>query len=172
VGPAPLSPADAKKLRAQATVGLDTLAHPVPAGWWDPVSIALVLDCLLRLEHDTVIRARHLVQLMNAEYPQMSWNPTVVGRIMSDLAEASLASGATAEPPIDRFRASHGHQFIVNVNSLNWRWLIGVRRAVADYAETVIREERALGEFSPRRNFPFDVISQVRWGEVDGTVAA
>lgn len=138
----------------------------MPAGWCDPVSIALLLDGLLRLEHDTTIRARHLATILNQEYPQISWNATTVGRILSELAEAALALGLD-EPPLERQLTSGGHRFAVNVNSLNWRWLLNVRRAMGDYAEEVIREERALVEFSPRRNFPFDVIDRVEWGRAE-----
>jgi hypothetical protein len=141
------------------------LSHPTPAGWCDPVSIALVLDAILRLEHDTTIRAGHLNDILNAEYPQVAWNPNTVGRILSELAEAAAATGAES-PAIVRGLTRGGNRFAVNVDSLNWRWLYEVEKRMLDLAERVTLDERVTGKVKSRPSFPHDVVASVRWGAV------
>lgn len=156
----PVGDATAKRMLKEARA----LTHPTPAGWCDPVSITLVLDLLLRLENDTTLRARHLTDLLTQEYPQVAWNPNTVGRILSELSEAAAVAGATTEPPIERNLTRGGNRFVVNVNTHNWNWLLGVRARMYDHALQQVRNERATGEFERRSSFPFDVAAGVRWG--------
>lgn len=136
-----------------------TLAHPTPAGYYDPLSIMCVVDLLLRLEHDTIIRARDLAKLLTSEYPHFTWPGIVAGRIMSDLAEAALATGM-AELPIAHAEDKRGHYFVVSTTPAAWEWLLGVRVAIGTLAEEQVALERT-GHGSSRTGFPFDCLAGV-----------
>lgn len=139
----------------------ENLAHPSPAGYYDPLSIMCVTDLLLRLEHDSFIRSRHLANLLDIEYRQLSWPSVVVGHILSDLAEAAAASGISPAP-IERDLTKGGNRYIVRTDPGSWQWLVAVRARLGELAEAVVREEQGIGARVARPAFPFDALASLR----------
>jgi len=133
------------------------LAHPAIAGLNDPVTITLLLDCLMRLEHDTAMRTHDLVNILDVEYPQILWSAIVVGRILSDLAEACKGSGITPAP-IALQKTGQGNRYIVQISQEGWKWLAKARTLMGQRAERLIEEERGSSIRITVTSFPFDVI--------------
>lgn len=159
--PALFSPGTTKVWKRQRP-----LAHPQPNSHFDPVSIALTLDAILRMEHDHLIRARPLADLLNEEYPQVMWDAVTVGKILASIVEAAKASGAPEnEPPLARGVTSGAAFFAVHPSVLNWRWLAALRHAMGARAEEVIETERRLGKRLARPDFPWDVTEGIEWGK-------
>lgn len=134
---------------------VQTLVHPTPAGYFDPVTIMSVLDMLLRLEHDTTVRPRDLVPLLQQHYPNLIWKPIVVGRVMSDLCEAASAQ---ANPPLTKAMSFGGHRYAITVDAESWSWLLKAREGMAQLAKRTIEIERATGEPMKRTSFPFEAL--------------
>lgn len=155
-GESPVSPEQARAFRRQN----DTMYHSSPAGYYDPVTITLLLDMLLRCEHDTCIRARDLRFLLDVEYPQMMWTDVTIGRVLSDLAEAARGSGVDPTP-IEQQRTTHGHKYVLNITRNGWVWLRDARIRMGDYAEQLLASERRDRARITLPAFPFDVLDEV-----------
>lgn len=142
------------------------LAHPQRNSHNDPVTVALLLDGMLRLEHDHVLRAKPLADLLNEQYPQLLWDAVTVGKILASLSEAAKASGAPeTELPLERGVTSGAAFFAFRPSVLNWRWLASLRHAMGRKAEEVIQTERKLGKAIARPDFPWDAFAEVEWGK-------
>lgn len=89
------------------------LFYPSPNGYNDPVSIAFVLDALIRIPHEAPIRATWLASFLNAEYTSVVWDATCVGRILGELAEEADedARGRVERAPIRRAQDYKGNYF-------------------------------------------------------------
>jgi hypothetical protein len=139
-----------------------SLSHPTPNSDTDPVTLALVLDCLLRMEHDTVLRATPLSGLLNEHYPQIKWDPVTVGKILSAIAEAARGGpGFAGRPGIEMAIESNGRRaYGVNVSSDFWGWLGIARSKMGLRAQSVVNEERSLRQLKPRGEFPWDIFEE------------
>lgn len=145
------------------------LVHPQVNGCWDPVTIALVLDFLMRIEHTSYFRARDFVNIMPLLYPQILWDTTTVGKILAEITDIAERSGAP-HSPIDWGRDNEGRYYMFNKTIENWRWLGLLRNAMGAFAEKQIKEEFDTSAIIKRLGFPNEPIAHIRWGE--GTFAA
>jgi hypothetical protein len=137
-----------------------TLIRPFRNGRRDPVTIALVLDLLLRMEHDKIVRTTETVALLRYHYPQASWDVTTVGRILSELADIAADSGAGRPYPLEKDEDATGCKiYAVHVTPANWQWLGKIRHAMGRKAATILEEEpRRGGKRLPWNASPYDGI--------------
>lgn len=149
---------DTARWRTQASV----LSHPSPNSDTDPVTLTLVLDCLLRLEHDTILRATTLVPVLADNYPQIKWDNVTVGKILSSLYEAAqTAPGIAGKPGIEVAKESNGRNvYGVNLSVEFWQWLGAARTIMGTRAERLMRDERDLGRRIRAVDFPWDVFEE------------
>ena len=61
------------------------ITYPVANGINDPLTWAMLVDALLRLDPDTYINSAPLTAMLEPEYPQIIWDPVTVGRVLSEL---------------------------------------------------------------------------------------
>jgi hypothetical protein len=165
----PHSLAEHRGLFSRAAVGhwktqADRLAHPTPNSPHDPVSAALVLDCIMRLEHDTPFYAKDLTNILTIAYPQMIWDAYTVGRILRFLAEAAEDSGCPVSP-IESGKDYEGFWYQVNKNEMNWEWIGKARFNMGAAADKLVEKERRDKKLAPRRAFPFESIETIDWGD-------
>lgn len=69
------------------------LFYPTPNGYNDPLSVAFVLDALVRMPKDHAFRAKTLTELLAREYPAVVWDSVIVGRILAELADEAAQDG-------------------------------------------------------------------------------
>lgn len=116
--------------------------RPFPNGRRDPVTISLVLDLLMRLEHDRVLRTREVIELLRLNYPQATWDPTTVGWILSEICHVAAESGAPSPRPIEKATDSQGKYFyVVHPTPANWQWMGRLRHEVGQKAARVLEDE-------------------------------
>lgn len=62
--------------------------HRAKNGVYDPLTYYHIVDTLLRLDAGQEFRTSELLQHLKATKPQLVWDATVVGRVMTDIAES------------------------------------------------------------------------------------
>ena len=112
-------------------------------GHFDPLSIAGVLDCILRLEVGPYINAGNLAYELNRNYDNVLWDAVSVGRILSDLASFAMELKMPSEDhqrPI--YLRKHGgiRNYIVHNDPNGWQWLGLVRDHFGRTAEEYVRD--------------------------------
>jgi hypothetical protein len=140
---------------------------PTKSGYFDPLSLMLVVEMLMRTEGDTYIVARDLTRMLENAFPQQTWRAVVVGRILSDLAEAANATDATPRP-IEKTAGQGGHDYLLNVNPENWRWLGDVREVAGRLFERALDDARR-GTYKPPSSFPFEEFDTIEFGRSSDT---
>lgn len=116
------------------------LAYPQTNGRNDPLTIMLVLDCLMRLETDSYITANPLTAMLWQEYPQMTWDAVTVGYILSKLAETTEdLPEAGHMPPFAKVIYAGVAQYAIADDGLSRRWMGRARDLVADKAKEAIQ---------------------------------
>lgn len=61
--------------------------YATPNGIEDPMTYMLILDALMNIDPFIELRAKNLVLYLSETYPQLSWDPVTVGRVVSDLCD-------------------------------------------------------------------------------------
>lgn len=152
------NPIEAKRIKTLTNA--TARSHVVVSGYYDPNSIACVINAILRLENDTRLTARALATIMSDHYRQYRWPPIVVGRILSDLAGAADDSDLDP-PPIRRVAGRGGYRYVVTPNTANWEWFSKVHALFNQLMDNDIAIERA-GNETHRRHFPFTEIARFK----------
>jgi hypothetical protein len=137
------------------------LVYPSPNGHFDPLSIAAVLDCILRLELGTYITGNNLAHELNRSYPQITWDPVTTGKILSDIAgfaaELKLPHEKYEQPFYVR-KLGGGRHYLVHDDPHGWQWLGLVRDFMGREAERYIREgkyDRPIDVWTPVLAFKY-----------------
>lgn len=76
----------ARKLRS-STWANNNLVHRTKNGVYDPVTYYHLLDLLLQIDPGQDFRTSDLMPILQSMKPQLIWDATTVGRVMTDLAE-------------------------------------------------------------------------------------
>lgn len=135
--------------------------HRAKNGVYDPITFYHVVDTLLRLESGQEFRTSELLSHLTVTKPQIAWDATVVGRVMTDIAESlEEAYGWT---PIG---------YVKRWNGMTYDVLSGAEPRMALYRlledltllceETVEQESR--GIFEKRLNSPLNRCPSVAIG--------
>jgi hypothetical protein len=106
-----------------------TFFYPADAGYNDPLTQLCVLDCLMRLDPDATVRSKYLWRFLVNFYPQVKWNPVVVGAVLSEIA--MICEDNFKEPsqrPIIKSRDGEGLRYKLNPTDAGWTWFETMRR--------------------------------------------
>lgn len=137
------------------------LVYPSHNGHFDPLSIAAVVDCILRLEIGPYINAGNLAYELTRHYDQIVWDPVTVGRILSDLvsfAHELKMPSEQHEYPV--YLRKHGgiRNYIIHNDPNGWQWLGLVRDYMGNKATEFVREnnrERSVDLWNPVFDFKY-----------------
>lgn len=66
---------------------LENMRYPTKCGYNDPLTNALVLCALARIDPAVQLRARQLTGWLTREYPQLVWDSTTVGKVLAVVHE-------------------------------------------------------------------------------------
>lgn len=89
-----------------------TFIHRTKNGVYDPLTFYHVLDALLDLRPGEMFRAADFVNFLKNTRPQMVWDTTTIGRVITDMAESLNAANARA--PIEAVRRWNGMTYLVS----------------------------------------------------------
>ena len=122
------------------------LARPDPARDTDPLTIMLLLDGLLRTNPDAYINAGNLSMHLatdEAQYSQILWNPTVVGRLLSNIhvVAQEVAPPNGGAPLIDRSTYGGQKNYVIQPDIHTWHWLGCLREYYGQLTKQTIAEE-------------------------------
>jgi len=110
----------------------------VPAKRYGALSALMIVDALIRTHRNHEIRTRDFTHVIRREYPQFTWDPTTVGRLMSDLATAGdhiFNMSPLQWEPFARFRDGAGYYYKVHLNAFGTEWLYAIREELRENAD-------------------------------------
>ena len=113
------------------------LGEPIRNDFKSPFCIMIVVQQLMLIEWDSYVSARELSTTLRSNYPQVSWDTVVVGRILGGLS--TLAS--TMEHPglgtehIFKTTVGGASKYALNPNKHTWDWLRALHNALIPMAE-------------------------------------
>lgn len=142
------------------------LIMPMPNGFNDPISIALVVDLLLRIEYGTFLNSALLSEMLQREFPHIIWDPVTVGRIMKALVEESFDRRPPngGQPPIEEIRLSDGRVYMLHLdNPYHHAWLAKVREHFGKLAEAAVKAANE-GERPVRDGQVWADVTTIQWG--------
>jgi hypothetical protein len=149
-----------KDFKAQRT----ELFRPRPAGYNDPVAVALVMDLLLRLSPDSRIQSGPMTDQLNMLYPQFLWSSVTVGKILANLAEATKSAQAPDDDQPFRATKRRGTTvYRLSATLMSWRWLMAARGRLGALATQSLAAERGTREPSTFEDFPWGAFDH-SWG--------
>lgn len=145
------------------------LIYPDVNGFNDPLSVALVVDLVMRLEPNKYIPSSVLVSLLSEQFPHILWDAVTVGRIMKALVEeaADRRAPGGAEPPLTEIRFSDGRVFLIHANPGNHYWLAQVREYFGTLAEQYVAAAHK-GEKLDRSGQIWADVTTLPWGVAPG----
>ena len=126
--------------RDKWTKEAQSLFHPTPNGRNDPLTHMLVVDTLMRLKPDQMIRAGKLRDILAQQRPQISWDAVTVGRVMTELADVDREHNVT--PRIRTGRDAKNTYFVVTNAPDTFAWLATVRQYLSEQVAEEKRQER------------------------------
>lgn len=118
----------------------EVLRRPTLVSDRDPVVYALMVDALMRMEHDHTITSKELANFLDQYYPAFIWNTVMVGRMLANLAEASKVPNE-GSPAIEGKRDSNRWFYRVRTDPRSWRWLGHMRDKLGKLAEQTLARE-------------------------------
>ena len=146
------------------------ITYPVANGINDPLTWAMLVDALLRLDPDTYINSAPLTAMLEPEYPQIIWDPVTVGRVLSEL-HAYARDLERPNKPFDEWclfdRTANGstRNYIIAPDEVSRLWLGCVREYLGQQAITKVEEWRMFGkEPRPGEKFTYP-IAKITWGQ-------
>lgn len=121
----------------------------VLAGYRSAASQAMVLDAIMRMEHDHTFNSFSMTDFLNRHYPAFLWNAKTVGRILALIEfaqEGNLPDGVRA---IEKTVTGRRVDYRVNVSPSNWLWLSNLRKALGEQAERDLALAAMTGKVIP-----------------------
>lgn len=135
------------------------LYHQHRNGVYDPVTYYHVLDGLMQIVPGTIFRSKDFVAELNDKCPMMSWDPTTVGRVISDIAEATF--NAYEWKLIGLNRKANGMSFDISGHPEARVILENLLTDLRRLSEAVIEEERFQQKPAKRWRSPLDECATV-----------
>lgn len=142
-----------------------TLRWPSVNGPNDPLSIMLVLDCIMRLETDAYIQAGGLTALLGREYQQVIWDPVNVGKILAGLHDLGMDAAPRGNGPLGRQSYGGAVMYAMSEDPEAWKYLGAVRQRIGTITEGLIRAAHEDQVLPTRDSSVWDEIGQVAWTE-------
>lgn len=137
------------------------LAYRTPNGTYDPLTIAAVMDCLLRLELGPYINAGNLTFELSRTYDQINWDPITVGKILADLHSFAIELTMPSEHherPIYVRKRGGVRNYLIHNDPHGWQWLGLVRDYMGQKAEEYTRDDvktRSIELWAPVQTFKY-----------------
>lgn len=101
-----------ERIQRKMAHGKIAFLHRTPNGIHDPFTHYHIVDALLRVKPDVLWKTNEFVEFLRQGYPQLSWDVTTVGRVVSDIAESlDQARPATIHRPVNVSRRWNGNHF-------------------------------------------------------------
>lgn len=141
------------------------LFAPAPCGYNDPVTIACVLDLVLRSETDTYIEAGAFTERLTDMYGHLVvFDSFTVGKILSRLAQEQrdVERPATANA-LEYVTTGGARKYAVLEDFEGWLWLAQVRNYMGLRAINRIDDMRK-GQVPRRLDDIWDPVSNLPWG--------
>lgn len=142
-----------KSLREKWHDEVRNLFRPSRNGYNDSLSHLFLIDTLMRLKPDQIIRAGKLRDLLAKERPQVVWDAVTVGRMLNELVDlAEEHAGKRAKPPLTSGRDRYGNYFLLTPGPATYEWLMGLRQVAAtSFEEELLYLQKGLEP--PTRSF-------------------
>lgn len=115
-----------------------SLVRPTKNGYNDAMSHLFILDTLLRLQANQMIRASGLRQVLRREFPQIIWDNVTIGRILGELTDLA-AETSTGKGMLTSARDRLGTYFTLSDDHATYKWLAELR----EIASGKVAEEMA-----------------------------
>lgn len=143
------------------------LYQPVRNGENHALSIACVVDLLLRVDHDAYVYPAGMTALLTQEYGHLvQWDPYTVGRIFSGLIGNSPMLVDRGARPIGSVTWGGARQLVINWSSWKaWQWLGEIRERMGAKALRDITEMRA-GNDVQRSPEVWDLVESIDWAKL------
>lgn len=132
--------------------------HKMKNGIYDPMTFYHVLDALLDLLPDQFFRTADLIEYLNASRPQIVWDSTTVGRVVTDMAES--LSEANRSKPIEWARRWNGQNYQVSSRPEDRKAMENLLDDLAILCEAEVEGEQG-GAFVKRVQTPMSACPSV-----------
>lgn len=143
------------------------LYHPSRNGWNDPLTIMVIVDCLLRLNPRRYVSAAQLTAILQDHYKMISWDQHTVGKVLSDLHSwaqmAERPKGRMA--PIERVTWNGSRQYVLDHSLAGWDWLGQAREYLGQAATKLIAIEHHNQIILPRSDEVWDGLADCKWNK-------
>lgn len=141
------------------------LFYPSPNGFNDPLSVALVVDFLMRIEPNYMMTSSLLADGLREQFPHIAWDSVTVGRIMMGLVEEAAQTSRPnhQKPPLEESRYTNGRVFRINPSPGNHYWLAQLREYFGNLAIEHVEQAR-VGEKPDRTGQIWADVTTLPWG--------
>lgn len=129
------------------------LYHLSKNGVYDPITYYHVMDVICRIDSGIEFRSGELVALLHQAKPDIWWDTTTVGRVVTDIAE--VLNEAYGWTPIGYVRRWNGMTYDIIADPKARVALYRLLEDLKVLAREVLAEERK-GIFTPRLNSPLN----------------
>jgi hypothetical protein len=114
-----------------------------------------VTHALSTLNQSSLFRTKDFTQYMNDQYPLIAWDPTSVGRFLSELAEGAhhmidSQNDQLSYQPFIRNRDGSGFYYVFHENAFTTKWLHAIIETLKPLAD---RETRGGGFIAGKQEF-------------------
>ena len=110
------------------------LFRPSRNGYNDSLSHLLLIDTLMRLKPDQIIRAGKLRDLLAKNSPQLIWDSVTVGRMLTELSDIAGEDAKKGQKPhITQARDRYGAYFLISYGPDTYQWLADLRTVAANH---------------------------------------
>lgn len=141
-----------RRLRRSAS-GRKNFYHRSRNGVYDPLTYYRVLHTLMSIEPGQLFRTQELIAVLKIEHPQMVWDPTTVGRVVTDIADSlKEANGIT---PISFARRWNGMSYQMEADAEGRVALMNLLEDLHGLCEEELERE-SNGDFPKRVASPLE----------------
>lgn len=142
----------------------DMLYQPVKNGENHALSIACVVDLLLRIDHDAYTFPAGVTALLEQDYGHLvQFDSFTVGRIFSNLIGNSPLLADKSQRPIGTVHWGGARQLVINWDSWKaWKWLGEIRDIMGRRASLDQKVMRQRGD-APRTASVWDPVEAILW---------
>lgn len=102
----------------------DRAAYVHQNGHNDPLSVALVIDTIMRMKPSEEMRARFFTALLTQVHPRVRWDAITVGKILGEISEMASQRFGRNEAIVKQRRDRYGFWWTLKPTHDTWAWLL------------------------------------------------